>query len=52
MGSPRAKDARRPLLPRRNLAAGEESTGQTAGRLILTGPVRGVWRGIGFGEAS
>ena len=52
MGSPHLEDARQPLLPRRNLATGEESTGQTAGRLILTGHVRGVWRGIGFGEAG
>ena len=36
MGSAHAEDARRPLLPRRNLAAGEESAGQIGGRPILT----------------
>jgi hypothetical protein len=36
MGSPHAKDPHRPLLPRRNLAAGEESAGQTSDQPILT----------------
>ena len=36
MGSAHAEDARRPLLPRRNLSAVKESISQTAARPILT----------------
>jgi hypothetical protein len=36
MGSPHAEDARRPLVPRRNFAAGEESAGQIGEQSILT----------------
>ena len=34
MGSPRLKDARRVLLSRQNLAADEESAGQTGGLCV------------------
>jgi hypothetical protein len=39
MGYSCLQDACRPLLPRRNLAVGEESVGQTDGWTILTAVV-------------
>jgi hypothetical protein len=49
MGSPHFEDAQRPRLPRQNLAAREESTGQSSGWLILTCSVDGVRLQLRFG---
>jgi hypothetical protein len=49
MDSPHLKDVRRPLLPCRNLAVGEEAAGQTGGQPTLTQPVHGVMLSVAFG---
>lgn len=49
MGSAHLEDARRPLLAHRNLAAGEDSAGQTGDRSILTMLHRRSELGLGVG---